>query len=397
MKVCNEKFYKIGIKSSKIRECMTYAMKLKNEIGADKVYDFSIGNPNAPIPQKVKDTFSELVKMENNTYVHGYTATNGDAEVRNAIANYYTEKYKIKVEADGVFMTCGAAAALTIALSTVKVNDDDEMIVLCPFFTEYEQYAKATGLKVRRVNTDLETFNISIEELEKNINEHTACIIINNPCNPTGVVYDKETLTKVCDILRKKENEYQRKIYIVSDEPYRELVYDGVKVEYLPGLYDDTIITYSYSKILSLPGDRIGFIMVTEKTDCRNELMQAIKGASLIFGYVCAPTLLQRVIARNQGVTTDIGYYEKNKEFLYKSLLNIGYKVVKPQGAMYLFMKALEDDANKFVENAKKFNLVLVPSDDFGVTGFVRIAYCIPYETIVNSIEAFENLYKMYV
>jgi aspartate aminotransferase len=293
-------------------------------------------------------------------------------------------------------MTCGAAASLCIALKAITESKKDEVLAIAPYFTEYKVFAEGAGATFKVVKPDMETFEINFNELEKEINENTKAIIVNSPNNPSGVVYKKDSLIKLSNILREKEKQYNHPIYIICDEPYREIVFDNIEVAHIPNLYDDTIVCYSYSKSLSLPGERIGYVLVPNQAYDSKNLYLACLGAGRAYGYVCAPSLMQHAIELCATLTSDMNEYKKNRDLIYNGLTKIGYSCVKPDGAFYLFMKALEDDAYKFMEKAKKYNIIVVPSDNFGVKGYVRLAYCVSSKTITDSMAAFKKLYEAY-
>ncbi len=391
----SQKMLELGKKSSIIREIFEYGKKRKAEIGAENVFDFSLGNPSVPAPQKVTDVLNELINNTPAEALHGYTSAPGDLSVRTAIADYINEKFSVKANAGLIYMTCGAAASLTITLNAI-VEEGDEVIALAPFFPEYRVFAEQAGAKLVAVSCKKENLQIDFEALEKAITPQTKAIIVNSPNNPSGVIIPESDIIRLTDLLKAKEKEYSKEIFLISDEPYRELVYTGEKVPYIPCYYANTFVCYSYSKALSLPGERIGYIFVSpEMKDC-GDVFAAVCGSGRALGYVCAPSLMQFTIEKCLNETADISIYEKNRKLLYNALTDIGYTVIKPDGAFYMFVKSLEEDANKFYESAKKFELLLVPSDSFGCDGFVRISYCVDTELIERSIPAFKALYEDY-
>ena len=391
----SEKMMQLGKKSSIIREIFEYGKKRKAEIGAENVFDFSLGNPSVPAPQKVTDVMNRLIAETPAEVLHGYTSAPGDMNVRNAIADYINNKFGVKANAGLIYMTCGAAASLTITLNAI-VEAGDEVIALAPFFPEYRVFAEQAGAKLVTVSCKKEDLQIDFDALEKAITPNTKAIIVNSPNNPSGVIIPECDVVKLTDLLKNKQNEYGKEIFIISDEPYRELVFTGEKVPYIPRYYDNTFVCYSYSKALSLPGERIGYIFVSPDMKDSGDVYAAICGAGRALGYVCAPALMQYTIAECLDDTADISIYERNRKILYDALTEIGYTVIKPDGAFYMFVKSLEEDANKFYERAKKFELLLVPSDSFGCEGFVRISYCVDTELIERSIPAFKALYEDY-
>ncbi|MBO5286180.1 MAG: pyridoxal phosphate-dependent aminotransferase [Clostridia bacterium] len=391
----NKKMYALGSKRSIIREIFEYSKIRSAEIGADKVFDFSLGNPSVEPPVEIKNAINDLNLNENSVLLHGYTSAQGDFSVRKVISDDINAKFNLSLTPDNIYMTCGAAASLSISLKAT-FNDGDECIVFAPFFTEYRVFIENAQGKVV-VSTPLEkTFQIDIDDFESKINVNTKAVIINSPNNPSGVVYSEDTIKAVCNVLNKKQAEFNHPIYLIADEPYRELVYADVKVPYLMNYYDNTIVCYSYSKALSLPGERIGYIAVNPKAVNAKDLYLAICGAGRSLGYVCAPSMFQQVVKKCINAKVDVNVYKENRDILYDNLTKFGYNCVKPDGAFYLFVKALEEDAYKFFEKAKSKEILVVPCDDFGVKGYVRIAYCVDKDKIINSLPAFEALAKEY-
>ncbi len=390
----NEKMMELGLKSSVIREIFEYAKKRRAEIGDEKVFDFSIGNPSIPAPESVKNAILKLVSETDPVALHGYTSAVGDLGVREKIAAKITRNFNVNADAADIYMTCGAAASLTITLNAL-INEGDEVIALAPFFPEYRVFAEKAGAKLAVVKCREEDFQIDFEALENAINKNTKAIIVNSPNNPTGVVFSRDTIEKLGKLLEKKSAEYARDIFIIADEPYRELAY-GVEVPYIPAIYSNTVVCYSYSKSLSLPGERIGYIFVPQTSANSRKLYAAVCGAGRALGFVCAPSLLQYVIGECVDETSDVSVYKSNRDIFYNALTDMGYKVAKPDGAFYLFMKALESDAAAFCERAKKYELLLVPSNSFGYEGYVRIAYCLSEERITSSLPAFKALIEEY-
>ncbi len=390
----NKKMTELGNQPSVIREIFEYSLRRKAEIGAENVYDFSLGNPSIPAPKMVDDTIKELVESGDSVALHGYTSAQGAMPVREQIATNIKSRFGFEASAKNIYITCGAAASLTSTLKAV-VNEGDEVILLAPYFPEYNVFCANAGAKTVAVLGKGDNFSLDFDAIDRAINENTAAIIVNSPNNPTGAIIPQEDIEKLAELLNKKESQTGRPIYIIADEPYRELTY-GDDVPYIPSFYDNTVVCYSYSKSLSLPGERIGYVFVSPRCKDSADLFAAVCGAARSMGYVCAPSLMQRVIAKCDGQTSDVSLYNKNRELLYNSLSEIGYQAVKPQGAFYLFMKALESDANSFCEKAKKHELLLVPADSFGAKGYVRISYCVAYDTIKNSIPAFKALFEEY-
>ena len=393
----NKEMLDLGRKASVIREIFEYSKKRKAEIGAENVFDFSLGNPSIPAPESVDRAIADLIENEPSVALHGYTSAAGDMSVKQKIADNIKGRFGFCADAQNIYMTCGAAAALSIALKALCANGGDEVILLSPFFPEYTVFAKNSGLTAKVVQCKAPDFKIDFDALKAAISHKTAAIIVNYPNNPTGAVISEEQAKELAYVLREKSKEFARSIYLISDEPYRELVYDNAFVPYFPNIYDNTVVCYSYSKSLSLPGERIGYVFVSPKADDAQDLFAAVCGAGRSLGYVCAPSLMQKVAAECDGGTADISQYDKNRKLLYDGLKSIGYEAVYPQGAFYLFVKALEDDANKFYEKAKQKELLVVPSDSFGVEGYVRISYCVDNSVIERSLGAFRALYEEYM
>lgn len=394
--VVNESMYQLGSVRSAIRELFEYGKKRAEIVGRENVYDFSIGNPSIPAPQIVNDTIKELVTDYDSVELHGYTSAQGDAKTRAAIAEFLNNTHGTNFTGDNFYMTMGAAASLSICFHALTSDVYDEFIAIAPYFPEYKVFVNAAGAKLVEVPADTEHFQIDFAALEERINEHTRAVIINSPNNPSGTVYSEETIEKLADLLDRKSKEIGRPIFIISDEPYREIVYDGIKVPFVTKYYDNTLVCYSYSKSLSLPGERIGYVLVPDEVYDKNELYAAVCGAGRALGYVCAPSLFQKMIIRCQGATGDISAYKKNRDLLYEGLTNIGYKCFKPDGAFYMFVKALEDDSNAFCEKAKEEDVLIVAADGFGCPGWVRISYCVDEEMIKRSMPAFERIYNKY-
>lgn len=390
----NEKMAALGKKRSVIREIFEYAKVRKAQIGAENVFDFSIGNPSVPTPNKVTETMERLIREKDPVALHGYTSAQGDFSVRQAIAEHIEGSFGFKADPDLIYMTCGAAASLTISLNAI-VNAGDEVIVLAPFFPEYRVFAEKAGAALKEVLCRESDFQIDFAALERAVTDKTKAVIVNSPNNPTGAVFSEETIVKLASLLNKKQAEYGREIYIISDEPYRELVYD-VTVPYIPKYYNNTLVCYSYSKSLSLPGERIGYIFVSPEVKNSGEAYAAVCGAGRALGFVCAPSLLQYTVGECVEVLPDLTVYRKNRDLLSHALTDYGYTVVPPDGAFYLFVKAPEEDANAFCERAKKYELLLVPSDDFGCKGYVRICYCVETKQIERALPKFKALIEEY-
>ena len=391
----NKTMYELGSHRSVIRDLFEFGKKRAAEVGADKVYDFSLGNPNVPAPDGVKEAAERLLAMPDNTVLHGYTSAQGDAEVRKAVADNINARFGAGVSPDLIYMTCGAAASLTITLNALY-EDGDEFILLAPFFPEYSVFVKAAGGTPVVVPFDEKTFAPDLSALEKAVTPRTKGVIVNSPNNPSGTVYTRKTLDGIVSLLERKSAEYGRKIVLIADEPYRELVYDDIEVPYLPNLYPDTVVCYSYSKSLSLPGERIGYIALSPRMTEKENVYAAVCGAGRALGYVCAPSMFQRVAAACVNERPDITAYRRNRDLIYSALTEIGYDCVHPDGAFYLFVRSPEPDANAFSERAKTFGLLIVPGDTFGAPGYVRISYCVGRDMIERSLPAFRDLINTY-
>ena len=391
----NSNMQKLGTVRSVIRETFEYGNKRAKEIGRENVFDYSLGNPSVSPPEIVDKKISELVSVENTVSVHGYNSAQGAEDTRIAIADDINSRFSAGITKDDIYITCGAAASLTVTLNAL-VCPGDEIMVIAPFFPEYRVFAETAGAKVVIVPADLENFQINFSEMEKLVTANTKAVIINTPNNPTGAVFSKETIKMMCELLENKQKEFNKKIFLISDEPYRELVYDDIELPYLTNCYNNTIVCYSYSKSLSLPGERIGYIVVSNKIDCHNDIYAAVCGAGRALGFVCAPSMMQKVIKDCVGKTADVSIYRKNRDLLYNALTDYGYECVHPDGAFYLFVKSLDEDANTFCLKARDYELLLVPSDSFGCKGYIRLSYCVSTEMIEKSLPAFKKLIESY-
>ena len=392
----NERAYKLGSKRSTIREIFEYAKKRSAEIGAENVFDFSIGNPSVPAPDAVNEAIVRIVNETPSVVLHGYTSAQGDKAVRDTIAANYTKRFGVALSGDDLYMTCGAAASLTVTLHALTC-EGDEFIVFAPFFPEYVVFVQGAGAKLTVLASDPNTMLPDFDALEKALNPHVKGVLINSPNNPSGVVYGEETMVRLAELLQKKSAEYGNPIYLISDEPYRELIYDKETVVPCPmAYYDNTIVCYSYSKSLSMPGERIGYIAVNPKATDARAVYAAVCGAGRELGFVCAPALFQRVAAECDGMTADLSVYKRNRDLLYNGLKDCGFTCIYPDGAFYLFMKAAEEDAAAFCERAKKYELLLVNGADFGAKGWVRIAYCVQTERIEKALPLFKKLAEEY-
>lgn len=386
----NENSLRWGRSKSCIRELAAYGAARKAEIGADKVYDFSIGSPSVPAPQIVTDTLAELVRDTDAVALHDYTPAVGLPATRRAIAEDLNSRYGANISPDMIYVCCGASAGL-ISCCRAMLCEGDEAVVLAPFFPEYRVYIESCGAKLVSVlpTADMQP---DIDALERAVSEKTKLVIINTPNNPTGVILSAESLSRVSSILRAAEEKYGHSIYLISDEPYRELLFDGSKPHCVTKFYDDSVICYSFSKSLSLPGERIGYLAVSSTMADKQQVFAAICGAARSCGYTNAPSLMQRLIERCVGLTSDISRYKLNRDLLYDGLVALGFECARPDGAFYLFMKCPVGTARQFSDMAKKYELLLVPSDEFGLPGYVRIAYCVSEDTIRNSMSAFKAL-----
>lgn len=390
-----ESLVKFGKVRSEIRDLFEYGMKRKAEIGEENVFDFSIGNPSVPAPQCVSDAIKELVDTSDSISLHGYTSAQGDAMVRKTMADHLNKKYGAKISADNIYMTCGAAAALSIVMNAC-MQPGDECLVIKPYFPEYGVYIERSGAKVVEVDPEEKTLQIDIDNVEAAINENTKAIVINSPNNPSGVVYKKDKIEALCELLKKKEAEYGHPIFIITDEPYRELIYDDIELPYLINYYDNTFSCYSFSKALSMPGERIGYVVVSPNIANYEDAYAAVCGSGRALGYVCAPSLWQKVVAKCVDATADISIYKKNRDLFYNSLTEMGFECVYPDGAFYLFVKAMEEDSRAFSDKCKEHEILVVPADSFGMPGYVRVSYCVETKQIEDALPAFKALAEEY-
>jgi len=381
--------------SSTIRAMFEEGKRLSAIYGEENVFDYSIGNPNVEPPENIKKVITEILNEETPNFVHGYMNNSGYEDVRAAISTFLNEKNDLTLSKDNIVMTCGAAGGLNIILKSI-LNPGDEVISFTPYFGEYSNYVQNFDGKLITSPTNTETFEPDLEALSKIITNKTKALIINNPNNPTGVIYSKEAIQALADLLNEKQKELNTTIYLISDEPYREIVYDEAQVPCLLKYYNNTFIGYSYSKSLSLPGERIGYVVINTLMDDFEEMTSALNIANRILGFVNAPSLFQRVIGKTLGSEVDVNIYKKNRDLLYNHLISLGFTCVMPQGAFYLFPKTPIEDDKKFCEDAKRFNLLLVPGSAFGCPGHVRLAYCISYEKIQNSLQSFDKLAALY-
>jgi Aspartate/tyrosine/aromatic aminotransferase len=391
-----EKMKNMVANSSAIRAMFEEGSRLAQIYGAENVYDFSLGNPNVAAPEAVKQAIRELIDEEDPVVLHGYTNSNsGYADVRETVADSLNERFGTRFEGKNIVMTVGAAGGLNVILKSL-INPGDEVIAFAPYFGEYRSYTNNYDGILVEISPDTENFQPKLDEFRHKITPKTKAVIINTPNNPTGVVYSEETIRELAAIMENKQKEYGTDIFLISDEPYRELVYDGAEVPYLTKYYDNTIVGYSYSKSLSLPGERIGYLVIPDEVSDSEEVLAAANVATRILGFVNAPTLQQKVVAKCIHEKTDISYYNRNREALYQGLRECGFECIRPEGAFYLFVKSPVADEKEFCAAAKKHHILIVPGSSFACPGYVRLAYCVSYETIVNSLPRFRELAKEY-
>ena len=382
--------------NSAIRMMFEEGNRLRAKYGADKVFDFSLGNPSVPAPDSVREAIIELVNTTDPTVLHGYMSNAGFEDVRQTIAESLNRRFDTKFSAKNLIMTVGAASGLNVAFKTI-LNPGEEVIVFAPYFLEYGAYVRNYDGVLVEISPDTTTFQPNLAEFEQKITPKTRAVIVNTPHNPTGVVYSEETIKKLSAILEAKQKEFGSVIYLISDEPYRELAYDGVEVPYLTKYYNNTVVGYSYSKSLSLPGERIGYLVIPDEADGSEELISAATIANRTLGCVNAPSLIQKVVAKCVDAKTDLAAYDKNRQALYNGLKECGFECIKPQGAFYLFVKSPVADEKEFCNAGKKYNILMVPGSSFACPGYVRLAYCVSHETIVNSLPKFKELAKEYM
>ena len=381
--------------SSVIRAMFEEGKRLSEIYGEENVFDYSIGNPNIEAHSEIKDIIIKILNEENTNKLHGYMNNSGYEDVREGIAENINVKYNTKLNYENIVMTCGAAGGLNIILKSI-LNPGDEVIIFAPFFGEYINYVNNFDGKIKIISADTKSFQPNLKELEKEITSKTKAIIINSPNNPSGVIYNENTIIKMSKILKMKEEELGSQIYLISDEPYREIIYDNAKVPCILNYYDNSFIGYSYSKSLSLPGERIGYVVVNSKIKDFKEMVASLNIANRILGFVNAPSLFQRVIKESLNLEVDSNIYKKNRDLLYNHLIQIGFECMKPEGTFYLFPKSPIDNDVKFCEDAKKFNILAVPGSTFGCPGYFRLSYCISYEKTEKSLKAFDNLMNLY-
>ena len=387
----SETMYALGSKRSCIRELFEYGLRQAKVVGKENVFDFSIGNPSIPSPPEVNEGFISIVQNRDSLSVHGYTTAGGSDEARAAVAADLNARYDAHIKPRNLFFTCGAAPALIAAIRALAV-DGAEIMAIAPYFAEYRPFVEANGPKFVVVPADREAFQIRFDEMEARVTSHTQGIIVNSPCNPSGVVYTRETLERLGEILTRKSGEYGHPIYILADEPYRELSYDGAEPIFIPNIYPSTVVCYSYSKSLSLPGERIGYVCVPDQAEDSERVYAAVAGAARGLGHVCAPSLQQLVVAQCAAVRPDLNAYDRNRTALYEALTEYGYRCAKPTGAFYMFVQAPGGDAQAFSDRAKEKNLLVVPGGDFGCPDYFRVSTCVDYDLLQRSLPVFKEL-----
>ena len=394
----NERMVALGTQRSVIRELFEFGKIRAAEVGAENIFDFSIGNPSVAAPECVNETAMRLIKELDPVLLHGYTSAQGDAGVRTMIADSLNKRFDTAMRPENLYITVGAAAALCCCLNGICCpGENDEVVVFAPYFPEYKVFIEGAGAKMTLIPADIEAFQINFEAFEASLNEHTKAVIVNSPNNPCGAVYSEETVKKLSSVLEAASAKFGHPIYLISDEPYREIVFGGAFVPFLPKYYKNAIVCYSWSKSLSLPGERLGYVLVPDAVEDSALVYAAVAGAGRSLGYVNAPSLFQRVCAECASETADITIYETNKNILIKGLRDLGYHVVEPQGTFYMFPRTLIPDDIAFCEKAKDFNLLIVPGTGFGCPGHTRISYCVPTERVERSLAAFEKLAKYYL
>ena len=391
----NETAFRLGSNSSIIRDLSEYGLARAAVVGKENVYDYSIGNPSIPSPAGVNEAICQVLADTDPLAVHSYTPAAGEYQTRAAVAEDLNRRYDTAIAPEDLFIGCGASQELVTVLKALSVPKG-EVLVIAPYFPEYRYWTEEVGMTLQVIPPDIPDFQIKLEEVEKRLTAQTAAIIINSPNNPSGTVYTRQTLRRLAALLDRKSREYGHPIYIISDDPYREMVYGGVEVPFIPTLYPNTIVCYSYSKSLSLPGERIGYIYIPQQAEDAIALHHAVAGAARIYGHVCAPSLWQKVLARCAHLRPDLEAYDRNRTVLYEALLSYGYEMAKPDGAFYLFIKAPNGDSAEFSRRAKKKDLLVVPGDDFGCPEYFRICYCISHEKILGSLHLFRELMEEY-
>ena len=391
----SQEMIRLGTQKSVIRELFAYGLQRAEVVGDENVLDFSLGNPSVPAPKEVQDAMIDIVNNKDPKVYHGYSTSQGHAGCRKAIADNLNKRFEKEYSMNDLFITCGAAASLNIVFKALTASADDEIIVLAPYFPEYKVFIEGQGAKMKLV-TNRNDMKLNLEGIKEAVNKNTKGLLINSPNNPSGVVYSKEEIKELTDYLKKMQEELGNDIYLISDEPYRELVFTDELVPFIPNYYDNTIICYSWSKSLSLPGERIGYILVNDKCQDNETLMAAVGGAARVLGYVCAPTLFQFVIEKCIDVMPNLEVYKKNRDILYNGLTEMGYNVAKPDGAFYLFIEAPNGNSEEFSQKAKEHDVLVVPGAGFGTKSHLRLSYCVDTEKCEKALPVFEKLIKEY-
>lgn len=391
----SQEMIRLGTAKSVIRELFAYGLQRAQEIGSENVLDFSLGNPSVPAPKEVQDAIVDIIQNNNPMVYHGYSSSQGHNGCRKAIADNLNKRFGTDYNLNDLFITCGAAASLNIVFKALTATPDDEVIVLAPYFPEYKVFIEGQGAKMNLVES-LNSMKLNMDGIKKAVNKNTKALLINSPNNPSGVIYTKEEIKELTDFLKEKEKEFGQTIYLVTDEPYRELVFTDEEVPFIPNYYNNTIVCYSWSKSLSLPGQRIGYVLVHNKCFEKDILMAAVGGAARVLGYVCAPTLMQLVVERCVNVEPNLDVYKKNRDLLYTGLTEMGYNVAKPDGAFYLFIEAPNGNSEEFSEKAKAHDMLLVPGAGFGAKTHMRLSYCVETQKCEKALPIFEKLMKEY-
>lgn len=393
----NPTYEKLGSAPSMIRELFAYGLRRSAEVGPENVFDYSLGNPSIPAPQPVQQALLDVLHDTDPIQVHGYSMAGGFDGTRRAVAEDLTRRFGMTIRPEELFFTCGAAAALISVIRALTVSPDSEFVAIAPYFPEYLPFVESNGGKLVSVPADLDTFQISLDILEAHLTSHTQAVLVNSPNNPTGVVYSRQTLEGLAELLRRKSTQFGHPIYLIADEPYRELVYDGVEVPFLPTIYPNTLVCYSYSKSLSLPGERIGYVCVPSCVEGQADVLHAVAGAARSSGHVCPPTLVQLALQRCADTRPDLAAYDANRRLLYRELTQMGYECIPPQGAFYLFVRVPDGDDVAFSQRAKlEHDLLVVPSTAFHCPGFLRLSYCVSRDMILRSLPAFRAIREKY-
>lgn len=393
----NPTYEKLGSAPSMIRELFAYGLRRSAEVGPENVFDYSLGNPSIPAPQPVQQALLDVLHDTDPIQVHGYSMAGGFDGTRRAVAEDLTHRFGMTIRPEELFFTCGAAAALISVIRALTVSPDSEFVAIAPYFPEYLPFVESNGGKLVSVPADLDTFQISLDILEAHLTSHTQAVLVNSPNNPTGVVYSRQTLEGLAELLRRKSTQFGHPIYLIADEPYRELVYDGVEIPFLPTIYPNTLVCYSYSKSLSLPGERIGYVCVPSCVEGQADVLRAVAGAARSSGHVCPPTLVQLALQRCADVRPDLAAYDANRRLLYRELTQMGYECIPPQGAFYLFVRVPDGDDVAFSQRAKlEHDLLVVPSTAFHCPGFLRLSYCVSHDMILRSLPAFRAIREKY-